>query len=223
MPRALLPDFACDYLNSKLQLSPREAEIVQWLCADESEESIGYQLGISKHTVHSHLERLYKKLGATSRAQVVIRLFQEYITQLPPTRAAFGRPARTTPAVTASAGRRLFQRVSSDQLAGVVSVRFEGRNCDDLLVDLGPGGLRMRANHAVSPAEMIRGATIVRGARGGRPVRVPVARIESNRCVEQGVQYLAHRAVFSRVLPPSLCADLQGALGSGSANHHLRN
>jgi DNA-binding CsgD family transcriptional regulator len=61
MSATLLPNFAWEHLNAKLRLSPREAEIVQWLCADESEESIGHQLGISKHTVHSHLERLQEE------------------------------------------------------------------------------------------------------------------------------------------------------------------
>ena len=219
MPAALLPSFAWEHLNTRLRLSPREAEIVQWLCADESEESIGYQLGISKHTVHSHLERLYKKLGATSRAQVVIRLFREYMTQLPPTEAAF-KPASpptngSAPRVT---GRRLFQRVTREQLAGVVSVRIEGRNCDDLLVDLGPGGLRLRAHDRVSPEAILRGAIIVRRGRRGRSIRVPIARLDSNQCAEEGTQFLAHRAVFSRVLPVSLCADLQSALAMAQAS-----
>lgn len=224
MSATLLPSFAWDHLNTKLRLSPREAEIVQWLCADESEESIGHQLGISRHTVHSHLERLYKKLGATSRAQVVIRLFREYMTQLPPTEAAF-KPAllSTNGAARTMTGRRLFQRVPREQLAGVVSVSIGGRNCDDLLVDLGPGGLRLRANHTVSPAAILKGATIVRRARRGRPVRVPIAHLESNQCTEGGTQFLAHRAIFSRVLPASLCADLQSALGNGAGTDSLRN
>ncbi|MEO2195012.1 MAG: LuxR C-terminal-related transcriptional regulator, partial [bacterium] len=79
MSRMLLPGFVWAHLNTRLQLSPREAEIVQKLSLDESEESIGHQLGISRHTVHSHLERLYRKLDVTSRTQVVIRLFQEYL------------------------------------------------------------------------------------------------------------------------------------------------
>jgi DNA-binding CsgD family transcriptional regulator len=224
MPATLLPSFAWEHLNTKLRLSPREAEIVQWLCADESEESIAYQLGISKHTVHSHLERLYKKIGVTSRAQVVIRLFREYMAQLPPTEAAFKpAPQPTNGSARIVTGRRLYQRVAREQLAGVVSVRIGGRNCDDLLVDLGPGGLRLRANRTVSPAAILRGATIVRRARRGRPVRVPIARLESSQCTEHGTDFLAHRAIFSRVLPASLCADLQSALGNGAGTQSLRN
>ena len=226
MSRMLLPSFVWAHLNTKLHLSPREAEIVQRLSLDESEDSIGHQLGISRHTVHSHLERLYRKLDVTSRTQVVIRLFQEYITQVPPSEASFRPPSVVSRDSTGPPRRRLFQRVPRDQLAGIMSVHFGGRDCDDLLIDLGPGGLRLRATHAVPPSEILKGATILRPTRRARPVRVPVAHIESNQCVVGGANLLAHRAIFSRVLPASLCSDLQGALGNGAAGAgagHLGN
>ena len=215
MSQTLLPSFVWAHLNRKLRLSPREAEIIQRLSSDESEDSIGYHLGISRHTVHSHLERLYRKLDVSSRTQVVIRLFQEYVTQLPPSEHAFQPCGLVSRDSTEPPRRRLFQRVGRDELMGVLSVRIGGRNCDDFLIDLGPGGLRLRATRTVSPAQMLKGVTIVRPARRVRPVRVPVAHIESSQCVADGASFLAHRAIFSRVLPASLCSDLQGALGNG--------
>jgi hypothetical protein len=32
--------------------------------------------------VHTHLERLYRKLGVTDRCQVVVRIFQQYVELL---------------------------------------------------------------------------------------------------------------------------------------------
>jgi Bacterial regulatory proteins, luxR family len=41
----------------------------------------GYEgLGISSHTVHTHLERLYHKLAVGSRAALISRIFVEYLS-----------------------------------------------------------------------------------------------------------------------------------------------
>jgi DNA-binding NarL/FixJ family response regulator len=66
-------------IADSLQLSEREAQVVGLLLRDESESGIATQLGISTHTVHTHLERLYRKLKVTSRCQVVIRIFRAYV------------------------------------------------------------------------------------------------------------------------------------------------
>lgn len=55
-----------------LDLSPREAQVIECLldfCDDDGE--MATRLGISKHTVHSYFERLYRKLGVSSRCQVL--------------------------------------------------------------------------------------------------------------------------------------------------------
>ena len=84
MAPSFLPDATWDVLGTRLNLSPQEGDIVRRLCADEPEASIAHELSISPHTVHSHMERLYRKLGVNSRAQVVLRLFGEYVAQPPP-------------------------------------------------------------------------------------------------------------------------------------------
>ncbi|MFV1967859.1 MAG: helix-turn-helix transcriptional regulator, partial [Pirellulaceae bacterium] len=50
-----------------LCLSPREFEIVQLIFDDANESTIAAELGLSQHTVHSHLQRVYRKLDVKSR------------------------------------------------------------------------------------------------------------------------------------------------------------
>ena len=58
-------------LGSLLRLSPRELEITQAVFDDHAEVTMAEGLGISIHTVHTYLKRLYQKLGARSRVEVV--------------------------------------------------------------------------------------------------------------------------------------------------------
>jgi DNA-binding CsgD family transcriptional regulator len=51
-------------------VSPRQAEILQWLREGKSNEEIGRLLGIS---VKNHLQRLYRQLGVNNRAHAVAR------------------------------------------------------------------------------------------------------------------------------------------------------
>jgi DNA-binding CsgD family transcriptional regulator len=79
----LAPD-AWNGIVRSLRLSRREAEIAELLLADDNRDAtIAARLTISRHTVHTYLERLYRKLGATSRSQVVTRIFQQYVVLVP--------------------------------------------------------------------------------------------------------------------------------------------
>lgn len=62
-----------------LNLSGREQEIARAIFDDRTESSIAEKLGISPHTVHTHVERLYRKLGVGSRTQLVLRVVQSGI------------------------------------------------------------------------------------------------------------------------------------------------
>jgi DNA-binding NarL/FixJ family response regulator len=87
--RLVFPGGVWRVLAGSLELSRRESEIVQAVFDDEKESAIAVNLGISSHTVHTHLERLYRKLGVTSRAALVYRVFVEYLwLQEDPGRAA---------------------------------------------------------------------------------------------------------------------------------------
>jgi DNA-binding CsgD family transcriptional regulator len=66
-------------LAGSLKLSQRESQILPAVFDDQNESTIAVSLGISPHTVHTHLERLYRKLGVTSRVSLVTRVFVEYL------------------------------------------------------------------------------------------------------------------------------------------------
>lgn len=63
-----------------LRLSRRELQIVQGVFDDEKEVGIAARLGISPHTVHTHFERLHRKLAVSDRAQILIRVMREFLT-----------------------------------------------------------------------------------------------------------------------------------------------
>jgi DNA-binding CsgD family transcriptional regulator len=75
-------------ISASLKLSSRESQIAFLVLTDVSENTIADQLSISKHTVHSHIERLYRKLAIRSRSQLVVRLFQAYVFLQTPLAAA---------------------------------------------------------------------------------------------------------------------------------------
>jgi len=54
-------------------LTPREAEILTLIGRGMSNKSVARALGISVHTVKFHLEALFAKLDATSRAEAVAK------------------------------------------------------------------------------------------------------------------------------------------------------
>jgi DNA-binding NarL/FixJ family response regulator len=52
-------------------LSRRETEILQKVAYGSTTKEVAHDLGISPHTVKTHLERIFEKLGANDRAQAV--------------------------------------------------------------------------------------------------------------------------------------------------------
>ena len=67
-------------LARSLRLSKRESQIVSALFDDKKESAIATHLGISRHTVHTYTERLYRKMGVSSRVGLVRRIFVEYMS-----------------------------------------------------------------------------------------------------------------------------------------------
>ena len=78
---SLLNERSWAAIGSSLRCSRRELEILTSLIEDrlDTEDAIGRALGISPHTVHTHLERLYRKVGVASRAHLIVRVFAEYV------------------------------------------------------------------------------------------------------------------------------------------------
>lgn len=67
-------------ISESLELTRRESDVVRAALDDLSESDIAEKLGISRHTVHAHIERIYAKLGIASRTQLVARVWMEYVT-----------------------------------------------------------------------------------------------------------------------------------------------
>jgi DNA-binding NarL/FixJ family response regulator len=83
--RSILPSDAWKTIAQSLHLSNRELQIIQGIFDDRKEFAIAGDLNISVHTVHTHLERLYRKLGVSSRVTLVLYILSEYLSSLPPT------------------------------------------------------------------------------------------------------------------------------------------
>ena len=83
--RSILPYDAWRVIANSLRISDRELQIIQEIFDDRKESAIAADLTISVHTVHTHLERLYRKLGVNTRVGLVVCILSEYFSSLPPT------------------------------------------------------------------------------------------------------------------------------------------
>jgi DNA-binding NarL/FixJ family response regulator len=80
IPRSsMLSDAAWLAIAGSLDLSKRQIDIVHAVFDDATEYTIGQDLGISLHTVHTHLERIYHKLGVHDRIELVLRVLAEFL------------------------------------------------------------------------------------------------------------------------------------------------
>lgn len=59
-----------------VDLSPREREIVRLVASGHVNKTIGSVLDISPWTVATHLRRIFAKLGVTSRASMVAKIYE---------------------------------------------------------------------------------------------------------------------------------------------------
>jgi DNA-binding NarL/FixJ family response regulator len=65
-------------LATCLGLSPRECGIVRAVFDGDSEKTTAERLGLSPHTVHTYLWRIYRKLQVQSREELLVRVFAEF-------------------------------------------------------------------------------------------------------------------------------------------------
>jgi DNA-binding NarL/FixJ family response regulator len=79
--RSVFSAEAWQRVTNVLALSGRESQILQAVFEDQKERCIAANLGISSHTVHTHLERIYRKLHVSSRVELVVRVFAEYLSK----------------------------------------------------------------------------------------------------------------------------------------------
>jgi DNA-binding CsgD family transcriptional regulator len=83
--RSILSHDAWRRIARSLRISDRELQIIKEIFDDRKESAIADDLTISVHTVHTHLERLYRKLGVSTRAGLILCILSEYLSSLPPT------------------------------------------------------------------------------------------------------------------------------------------
>ena len=66
-------------IAASLRLSRRELQIVQRIFDDRTEPEMSKELGIAPGTVHTHMERLRRKLVASDRAELLMRVMCEFL------------------------------------------------------------------------------------------------------------------------------------------------
>jgi DNA-binding CsgD family transcriptional regulator len=100
--RDMLSDAHWDAIVRHLNLSGREHDIVRCAFDGMTQMATAHELGISTHTVHTHMERLYGKLDVHDRGEMLLRIFATYLAL---SREGVLTPADTPPngsAVTSS-------------------------------------------------------------------------------------------------------------------------
>lgn len=76
----MLSDLAWLEIAKTLGLTKRELQIVQGVFDNLPKTGIARRLKISDHTVHTHLNRLFKKLTVTTRTELVLRIMEQMFT-----------------------------------------------------------------------------------------------------------------------------------------------
>jgi DNA-binding CsgD family transcriptional regulator len=76
---ALLTDHAWHEIGRTMEITKRELQIVQSVFDNQHETDIAKRFKISPHTVHMHLNRLFKKLNVTSRTELVLRIVEQMV------------------------------------------------------------------------------------------------------------------------------------------------
>ena len=74
--RSIVPHDAWKVIAKSLRISDRELQIIQGIFDDRKEFAIADELTMSVHTVHTHVERLYRKLGVSSRVTLVLYILR---------------------------------------------------------------------------------------------------------------------------------------------------
>ena len=59
-------------------LTPRERDVVGALASGDTTSEIAARLFLSPHTVRDHIKTVFEKVGVSSRAELVAKLFAEH-------------------------------------------------------------------------------------------------------------------------------------------------
>jgi NarL family two-component system response regulator YdfI len=69
-------------MNYAVILSRRELQIIKLVSAGKQNKAIAIELGLSVHTVGTHLRSIYAKLGVDDRAHAVALCFHQRILKV---------------------------------------------------------------------------------------------------------------------------------------------
>jgi DNA-binding CsgD family transcriptional regulator len=69
-PWAMKVQDLCDRAGRRVAIGTREREVLDRLLRGDTETEIAERLGISPHTVHTHVRSLYLKLDVHSRVEL---------------------------------------------------------------------------------------------------------------------------------------------------------
>lgn len=58
-------------------MSPKLRQVLELLLLGRSEKEVANEMGISHHTVHTQVKRLYRALGVNSRAEMLVLLLSQ--------------------------------------------------------------------------------------------------------------------------------------------------
>jgi len=105
---AIFSKRAWDEVGRNLGLSPRELELLRGMFDGLTESAIAINLKISLRTVHTHVERLHRKLQVTHQVALALRVVTEFLKLA-------GAPGSAVPPICArrTAGRCPLQRQRS--------------------------------------------------------------------------------------------------------------
>jgi DNA-binding CsgD family transcriptional regulator len=81
LPAALRPGFAALPEEPAAALTPREVEVLAALAEGLGNKAVARRLGISPHTVKFHIESVFRKLGAGTRAEAVAKGLRRQIVE----------------------------------------------------------------------------------------------------------------------------------------------
>jgi DNA-binding CsgD family transcriptional regulator len=85
-------------------VTPREREVLHWVCEGKTDAEIGEILDISVHTVSKHLQRVFIKLGVENRTAAA--RFVSFAVNHPESYRADSRSVTSRSNGTRSTGRR---------------------------------------------------------------------------------------------------------------------
>jgi DNA-binding CsgD family transcriptional regulator len=75
-----LTDSDWEAICASLAFSKRESQIARLVLDDATEADIAARLSISPHTVHTYIDRLYRKLHVHSRPQLILQMFNTHLS-----------------------------------------------------------------------------------------------------------------------------------------------